>query len=66
MHVINPVSWKFPLINFSELLYNIAYKVLLELMKPGYYSEKGKAEACNLDPFNVGLPMVSCFLIHTR
>lgn len=32
MHVINPVSWKFPLINFSGLLYNIAYKVMLELM----------------------------------
>lgn len=32
MHVINSVSWKLPLIKFLELLYNIAYKVMLELM----------------------------------
>lgn len=52
MHAINSVPWKFPLINFSELLYNIAYEVMLELMQSGYYSDNGKAVPCNLDPFN--------------
>lgn len=37
LHVINSVSWKFPLINFLELLYNTAHKVMIELMEPGYF-----------------------------